>query len=271
MPMPAVTLSCQDHLPGGTTLAERLTNLRAYGFDAVELLGYGLLERLPEARAALAGTGVPVSAICAGFDGSLVHPDPTQRRRALDGIKRLLDVAEEVAANGLIIAADYGAPPLPDLRPAVEPAALLHDLLLAGVREIGEHLRGMRTSLLLEPLNRYESRALRQTAPTAHLCEESGSPNIKILYDTFHMSIEEADPIAALRGAGNRLGHVHLADSNRLLPGHGHTDFHAIMGELVAMVAMDYRGAASLECGVPGDPDVLLPRCVAYLRAAMTE
>lgn len=266
MPIAAVTLSCQDHLPAGTTLAERLTNLRAYGFDAVELLGYGLLDRLPQTRAALAETGVPVSAICAGFDGSLVHPEPAQRRLALDGIKRLLDVAAEVAANGLIIAADYGTPALPDLRPAVEPAALLHDLLLSGVREIGEYLRGMQTSLLLEPLNRYESRALRQTAPTVHLCEESGSPNVKVMYDTFHMAIEEADPIAAVRGAGNRLGHVHLADSNRLLPGHGHTDFRAIMAELVAM---DYRGAASLECGVPGDPDVLLPRCVAYLRAAL--
>ena len=113
----SVTLACQDHLPAGTTLVERLTNLKSYGFDAVELLGRGLLDRLAETRAALAQTGVPVAAICAGFEGSLLHPEPSQRRLALDGIKRLLDVAEELGAGGVIAPADYGTPPLPDPEP----------------------------------------------------------------------------------------------------------------------------------------------------------
>jgi sugar phosphate isomerase/epimerase len=206
-----------------------------------------------------------VATICAGFEGSLVHPEPALRRTALNGIKRLLDVAEDVGANGLIIAADYGTPPLPNLEPAIDMAVVLHDLLLAGLREIGEHLRGMHTALLLEPLNRYESRALRRMAPAVHLCEESGSPNVKVMYDLFHMSIEEADPIAALRDAGARLGHVHLADSNRQLPGYGHTDVGAFMQ---ALDEMGYTGAAALECGVPGDPDTLLPACVRLLRRA---
>ena len=94
-----VTLACQDHLLAGTTLLERLTNLTSYGFEAVELLGRGLLDRLAETRSALAQTGVPVAAICAGFEGSLLHPEPAQRRLALDGIKRLLDVADELGAD----------------------------------------------------------------------------------------------------------------------------------------------------------------------------
>lgn len=257
------TFACQDHLPPGKTLAERLTNLRAYGFDAVELLGWGLQQRLPETRIALEASGLPVSAICAGFEGSLLHPEPAQRRIALDGIKRLLEVAEELHAGGLIIAPDYGTPALPDLRPAADPAALQHELLAAGLRELGEHLHGMRSALYLEPLNRYESRALRRTAPAVSLCKEVGSPNILVLYDAFHMAIEEADPVAALREAGPYLGYVHLADSNRQLPGHGHTDFAALLGVLREM---DFTGAASLECGIPGDPADLLPKCAAYLR-----
>lgn len=263
--MTRFALACQDHMPAGRTLAERLANLRRYGFDAVELRGTGLLERLPETRAALAQAGVPVTSICAGYQGSLVHPEMTQRRLALDSIKRLLDVAEELGSNGLIATADHGAPPLPDLRPAIDPSATLHDVLLAGLRELADHLRGMRVALFLEPLNRYESRALRQIAPAVRLCEESGSPNIKVLYDTFHMMIEEADPVAALRAAGERLGHVHLADSNRLLPGHGHTDFGSFFA---ALLETGFSGAAVLECGIPGDPDELLPRCVHFLHHA---
>ena len=64
----------------------------------------------------------------------------------------------------------------PTCGPAVEPEALLRELLLSGLRAIGEHLRGMRTALLLEPLNRYESRALRRIAPAVALCEELARP-----------------------------------------------------------------------------------------------
>jgi sugar phosphate isomerase/epimerase len=257
------TLACQDRLAAGATLAARLTNLLRYGFDAVELHGTSLVQRPEETRAALRETGVPVSTICAGFEGSPMHPEPALRRKAIDDCKRLLDWAEELHAAGLIIAPDIGAPPLPDLRPAVEPERLAHDLLLAGLRELGDHLRGMDTALLLEPLNRYESRTLRHTADAVALCEESGSPRIKVLFDIFHMTIEEADPLGALRAAGDRLGHVHLADSNRQVPGAGHTDFAALLRTLRDM---GYTGTAALECHVPGNPDELLPRCAEYLR-----
>src|SRR2546423_12994020 len=151
-PMP-VTLACQDHLPAGKSLVDRLTNLKSYGFDAVELLGRGLPDRLAETRSALAQTGVPVAAICAGYEGSLLHPEPSQRRLALDGIKRLLDVAEELGAGGVITPADYGTPPLPDLRPAFDPITLSHHLLLARFRENGGPLPGIRTAVLLQPPN----------------------------------------------------------------------------------------------------------------------
>jgi hypothetical protein len=38
-----------------------------------------------------------------------------------------------------------------------------------------------------------------------------------------------------------------------------------------ALGEMGYGGAAALECRVPGDPDILLPRCVNFLRQIATE
>jgi sugar phosphate isomerase/epimerase len=47
------------------------------------------------------------------------------------------------------------------------------------------------------------------------------------------------------------------------LPEHGHTDFGAFKR---ALEEMGFGGAASLECGIPGDPNILLPRCFEFLR-----
>jgi hypothetical protein len=33
-----------------------------------------------------------------------------------------------------------------------------------------------------------------------------------------------------------------------------------------ALEEMVFGGAASLECRIPGDPNILLPRCVEFLR-----
>ena len=66
-------------------------------------------------------------------------------------------------------------------------------------------------------------------AQAAELVREAGSPGVRILADTYHMNIEEDDPCAALRAAGDLLGAVHLSDSNRHQPGTGHVPFAAIV------------------------------------------
>ena len=50
--------------------------------------------------------------------------------------------------------------------------------------------------------------------------------------DTFHMNIEEADWAEAIRAAGDRLVDFHVADNNRMPPGHGALDWDAIVREL---------------------------------------
>jgi sugar phosphate isomerase/epimerase len=53
-----------------------------------------------------------------------------------------------------------------------------------------------------------------------------------LLCDLFHMNIEEPDIAAALRLAGNKVGHVHFADSNRWAVGNGHTDIAPVAAAL---------------------------------------
>ena len=86
---------------------------------------------------------------------------------------------------------------------------------------------------------------------------------LKLMADLFHMNIEEADTPASIRTVEDYLGHCHLADSNRLLPGHGHTDF---VSSFRALREIEFEGWLALECSVTGDPSKSLPACVEFLR-----
>ena len=59
------------------------------------------------------------------------------------------------------------------------------------------------------------------------ICKRVGSPNVAIMADFFHMSLEERNIPESIEAAGEYIRHVHLADSTRELPGYGHTDFAA--------------------------------------------
>jgi sugar phosphate isomerase/epimerase len=99
-------------------------------------------------------------------------------------------------------------------------------------------------TILLEPLNRYECDYINTLADGMKVAAEIGAPNLKLLADTFHMNIEEVDLAASLRATGARLGHVHLADTNRQAPGHGHLN---VAGVLEALVEIGYQGYLSFE------------------------
>ena len=49
----------------------------------------------------------------------------------------------------------------------------------------------------------------------------AGGENVNLLLDTFHMNIEEDNIPEAIRLAGRKLGHLHVGESNRKLPGMG--------------------------------------------------
>ena len=129
--------------------------------------------------------------------------------------------------------------------------------------ELGEHAQAAGVVLLFEPLNRYEDHMVNTVAAAAELAAASGSPAVRVLADTYHMNIEEDDPCAALRGAGERLGAVHLSDSNRHQPGTGHVPFEAIVATLREI---GFGGVLSVECRLRGEPADAVRECGGYLR-----
>ena len=74
----------------------------------------------------------------------------------------------------------------------------------------------------LEVVNRFEQYLLNTCDEAVAYVNAVGSPNAKILLDTFHMNIEENFIGEAIEKAGDKLGHFHIGENNRMPPGYGH-------------------------------------------------
>lgn len=84
-------------------------------------------------------------------------------------------------------------------------------------------------TLGMEVLNRHEGYLLNTCRECVDYVEAVGKPNVKVMLDTYHMLLEEDDIPAAIRLAGSRLGHFHVGENNRRVPGQGrYQDWEAI-------------------------------------------
>jgi sugar phosphate isomerase/epimerase len=258
-----VKIACQESLLPGRDLLEKAENAKKFGFEGIELWGSGLKERVGEIKKVMDKVGIPVSTICAGYRGTPLDADRSQRELAIEDSKEILSVAADLGAVGMIFVPIFGHPRMPDLSPLYNPYELERELLLKLLDDLGAHAEKVGTYLLLEPLNRYETHFINRLEQAVWFCEKVGREGVKIMADFFHMSIEESDLAQAIRAAGPYIKHVHLADSNRLLPGWGHTDFKT---PFAALKEIGYENFMAMECGVPGNPEESLPKSVNYLR-----
>lgn len=250
----------------GRDLREKLDKLAEWGYEGIEFWGGGLQDRVGEINAACDGAAVKPSTICAGYGGCPLDPDPEQRRIAIEDAKVLLKVAADIGAVGLIFVPIFGPPRLPDLSPLADAVTLEKRLLVELVKELGDVAAEAGSLLLLEPLHRYETHLLNRLEQAVDICRQADNPAVKIMADFFHMNIEEAVIADSIRQNGEYIAHVHLADSQRWLPGYGHTDFKA---GFAALAEVGFEGYMALECRVPGPPEEDLPRCAEFLRSQM--
>ncbi len=107
--------------------------------------------------------------------------------------------------------------------------------------------------MAIEPINRFEGYAgfLNSIIEAKSIVDEVDVDNLGLLADFFHVNIEDGALGETLRLAGDRLMHVHLADSNRQTPGTGHIDFLQVIRTLNAI---GFSGYLSLDT-VPARPD----------------
>lgn len=96
------------------------------------------------------------------------------------------------------------------------------------VRTVGKVAYDCGVDYCLEVLNRFEGYLLNTCVECKKFVEEVDIPTVKIMLDTFHMNIEEDNMIDAIILAGDKLGHFHVGENNRRLPGKGNLPWYEI-------------------------------------------
>ncbi len=225
--------------------------IREWGFDGVELF------LSPEEPA-------DVPAVKAVFDrlelerttcsvlpreANLIGSEPATRARGVEFLKKCVERTAELGAQ-LICGPLYaglgvmtGRRRTPDeWKWAVE-----------GLQAAAEQGRECNVTLCLEPLNRFETYFLNTLEDAARLVQDVGAPNVKIHFDTFHANIEERHPANALRSVARDLGHVHISENDRGVPGTGHNDWAGI---LKTLKEIGYDGWLTIESFAQPEPDL---------------
>lgn len=234
------------------------------GYDGVELAVRDPSQlRFDAVRDAVQSAGLVVPAVGTGQaylkDGlSLTSEDTAVRHRAIERLRTHVRFAAPLRAAvivGLLRGRVAGS------RDAT------HRRLLDSLAQVLPEAERLDVPLLFEPINRYETDYLVSVDDVLSLIEQVRSPAARVVVDTFHMNIEEASIEDALRRCGARLGHVHVADSNRQAPGRGHLNFARI---IAALREMDYRGHLSAEILPLPDPAGAAKAAVQNLRRFLT-
>jgi len=122
--------------------------------------------------------------------------------------------------------------------------------------------------ITLEPVNRYESDFINNADDGMKLVKDMGLPNLGLMLDLFHMNIEDPVIEEGLKLAGERLWHVHIADTNRLYPGAGHMDFGRI---LETLRGMRYDAYLSAELFPLPDGDTAAKKTMEFLKHHLDE
>jgi D-psicose/D-tagatose/L-ribulose 3-epimerase len=241
-------LAIQTRLPeeyqADAEFRRNLETLRRLGFDGVELnISDPDTVEPHRLKAYLAEFGLVLSMFASGltaktFNLSLATSDEARRKEAIGRTVRFLEFAHQFGA-GVIAGYLKGAPQ--DNGPGAR------ERLAAAALELAPIADRLKTPLLIEAVNRYESPVGHSLADTWDIARRAGSPFVQILPDTFHMNIEEANMKQAIGAHRDCFSSFHLSDNNRHFPGFGALDFGAIIGMLDEV---GYQGKLAIEGNV---------------------
>ncbi|RWC27191.1 MAG: sugar phosphate isomerase/epimerase [Mesorhizobium sp.] len=213
-------------------LERTLANTKEAGFDLIEFsyldpanvdVG-GLAKRIADLDLGVAiSIGLPA-------DGDISSADKAIAAHGVEILNRTIALTRDLGGRKIagILSTSHGLQTEAPTRDQWNRSA-------ATLAKVAETAKAAGVTLNLEIVNRFESNLLNTAAQGLAFIDDTGSDNIFLHLDTFHMNIEEADVGLAIRHAAKKIGYVHIGESHRGFLGTGNIDFAAIFDALTAI------------------------------------
>ena len=238
--------ACIDTLYTELPFQERFAAAKGDGFESVEFWDWrphdpALLRELSQ------NAKIAISGFNGDADYSLV--DPVHKKPYLEFLARSLEAARQMGAESVTIhsnALGEGGVVVNHYDELSDTVKLcsMYDTLL----ECAKMAEGQKITLHLEALNIVSDHVgnfLRSTQMGAEICRLIGSPRLKLLFDCYHMQINEGNLCHNLSLHIDQIGHIHVADNpGRHEPGTGEICYPQIYRHLVSL---GYKGRIGFE------------------------
>lgn len=230
---------------------ERMAAAAAAGFEAVECHFPYAFDRT-EIRARLADCGLVMNGINTAPGGERdfgLAALPGREDEFARGMDQALEWAQALGASTIHVMA--GCPAPQDRAWALD--AYMHNLERACAMA-----KGAPVDLLIEPINTYDRPGyfLTRSDEAADIIAELRSPNLRLMFDVYHVQIMEGDLLRRLEKHRDKIGHIQFASvPHRREPDEGEVAYPAIFEALADMkwdgfVAAEYTPRGVTEDGL---------------------
>ncbi|MGG0451777.1 TIM barrel protein [Priestia megaterium] len=226
---------------------ERFAAAKKDGFDFVEMWGWDDKD-LPQLKKLLDENGLKLAAMSG--DGPYSMCDPANKEVYLEYIKKSIEAAKIVDCPTLVIHSDaleewpqFAKKMSGDYSYETRICAMF-DVL----KTIAPWAEEAGITFVLEALNIEKDHCgnfLAETKTSVDLVAAVGSPNIKVLYDAYHMYLNEGKICETTEKYLPYIGHLHIADApGRHEPGTGVINFKNFIKHLDKI---GYSGSVGFE------------------------
>lgn len=239
--------------PFTTDTVSLFPKIKELGFDTVEIPveDPSLIDVKKVKEALDANELKPSICIVFGDDKDLTSKDTSLHKNCFEHAERCFLLAAELGVD-FVAGPLYAAVGKARLAPAEEKKKEW-ERSVYNLRKLSAIGRNHGLNIALEPLNRFESDLINTTDDVVRLLDDINEGNMKIILDSFHMTIEEQDIRKAINTAGNRLIHVQVSENHRGIPGTGLTPWSEFARGLEDV---NYNGAIVIESFTPENPQL---------------
>jgi D-psicose/D-tagatose/L-ribulose 3-epimerase len=241
--------------------------------DAVKTAGFDYMEVRTSEVAALSDAdferlevklktlSLPVPAAYWFLPAEIKVTGPIDKDRQLDYLHRALPRLNRLGV-GLVVFGSSGARQVPE---GFSKKEALEQLVDFGKRA-GPAARSQNITIAIEPQRREESNIINNTAEALAWVEAVNDPNVQLMIDFYHFSVEKEDP-AIISKVKDHLRHIHMANPNkRVMP--LSLEEYAYAPFFSALRDIDYRGLIGLEAS-SNDLQKEGPQSIAMLKQAL--